>query len=207
MKPSTAFDKTIYLLVASIFVAQLVLVGCSSTESDGVELFEEGVEQNQESTRGENGGEPTKQVNEPQSSDEGDVEDVELEMESDMDIPTGLESDFEIDLDADSDEEVTMVYADGSYSSDGCYGSPAGNECIGVTITVENDVVTDVSVSGYAENETSQKYQKAFASGISGVVVGKSLDELTGVGVVNGSSLTPEGFNQALASVKANAKQ
>ena len=45
-----------------------------------------------------------------------------------------------------------------------------------------------------------------FANGISSVIVGKSIDTLGKIGAVNGSSLTPNAFNTAVAAIKTQAK-
>ncbi|NRG39921.1 FMN-binding protein [Rathayibacter sp. VKM Ac-2835] len=99
---------------------------------------------------------------------------------------------------------ATGAYADGTYEADGSYTSPGGNESVGVELTLESGVVTAVTVTPESENPTGQEYQSRFASGISGEVVGKSLDELD-VTKVSGSSLTSGGFNDAVETIKADA--
>ncbi|ROQ63757.1 FMN-binding protein [Rathayibacter sp. PhB152] len=99
---------------------------------------------------------------------------------------------------------ATGAYADGTYEADGSYTSPGGNESVGVELTLESGVVTAVTVTPESENPTGQEYQTRFASGISGEVVGKSLDELD-VTKVSGSSLTSGGFNDAVETIKADA--
>lgn len=129
---------------------------------------------------------------------ESDVQDA------DMELPTNEEVEEETGIDTDLDEE-SGIYEDGSYTATGSYASPAGPESVAVTLTVENDVVTGVSVVKNATNATSKQFQELFASGISAQVVGKSLDEIGDYSSVNGSSLTPNGFDSALASIKADA--
>jgi len=99
---------------------------------------------------------------------------------------------------------ATGAYADGTYEADGSYTSPGGNESVGVELTLESGIVTAVTVTPESENPTGQEYQSRFASGISGEVVGKSLDELD-VSKVSGSSLTSGGFNDAVETIKADA--
>ncbi len=96
------------------------------------------------------------------------------------------------------------LYQDGSYSSIGNYQSPAGPVSIAVDLSIKDNVVTSVTVSPQAENETARLFQEKFAGGISAAIVGMSLDELN-VREVAGSSLTPIGFNNALADIKASA--
>ncbi|MCJ1672803.1 MULTISPECIES: FMN-binding protein [unclassified Rathayibacter] len=105
---------------------------------------------------------------------------------------------------ASTGSTATGAYADGTYEADGSYTSPGGNESVGVELTLESGVVTAVTVTPESENPTGQEYQTRFASGISGEVVGKSLDELD-VTKVSGSSLTSGGFNDAVETIKADA--
>ncbi|MHA7238333.1 FMN-binding protein [Arthrobacter sp. TMS1-12-1] len=98
-----------------------------------------------------------------------------------------------------------QAYEDGTYTETGTYQSPAGQEEVGVTLTVEADVVTAVEVEPMPTNPTTTQYQGRFAGGISDVVVGKKLDELS-VDKVAGSSLTSGGFNDALGKIKSEAQ-
>lgn len=95
-------------------------------------------------------------------------------------------------------------YADGTYTATGSYATPESVETISVTLTVADDVVTAVSVSGDPQARESQQYQSQFIGGISDAVVGVDLDELS-VTRVAGSSLTSGGFNEALAQIKTDA--
>lgn len=95
-------------------------------------------------------------------------------------------------------------YKDGTYQAEGSYTSPGGNEKVGVSLTLAGGVVTAVTVTPESENPTGQQYQGRFASGISGEVVGKQLNELK-VSKVSGSSLTSGGFNDAVDAIKADA--
>lgn len=97
------------------------------------------------------------------------------------------------------------AYADGTYAATGSYESPAGPETVGVSVTLADGVVTAVEVTPEATNPASQKFQNQFASGVADVVVGKPIEGLT-VDAVSGSSLTPEGFNAALAEIVADAQ-
>lgn len=104
-----------------------------------------------------------------------------------------------------ADSAPLSLYMDGTYQQNGTYNSPAGVDTLGVSLTVKNDVVTAVDISVLATNEGSIYFQGLFADGIADFVVGKPLEELTGVSVVNGASLTPLGFNQALSAIKTEA--
>lgn len=102
-------------------------------------------------------------------------------------------------------KESSAMYKDGTYAAAGAYFSPAGPETIQVSVTLKNDVITDAKVTGESTNDKSTKFMGLFIAGFSEQVVGKSIDSVS-LGVVNGSSLTPMGFMNALKAVKQNAK-
>ncbi len=103
-------------------------------------------------------------------------------------------------------EEGAGMYKDGTYSAAGTYTSPAGPESIGVTLTVENDIVTDAAIVSNAVSPGSKKWQGEFIGGYKTLVVGKSLEDLAIVSAVSGSSLTPKGFNDAVVQIRAQAE-
>ena len=96
------------------------------------------------------------------------------------------------------------AYADGTYTADGSYATPESVETITVTVTLEDDVITDVEVTGNPTKRESEQYQSTFIGGISAEVVGKNIDEIS-VSRVAGSSLTSGGFNEAIQAIKAEA--
>ncbi|HYP73842.1 MAG TPA: hypothetical protein VEP72_07085 [Microbacterium sp.] len=96
------------------------------------------------------------------------------------------------------------VYTDGTYTAEGSYQTPESVETISVTVTLEDDVVTAVEVTGNPTKRESEQYQGQFIGGISDEVVGKSLDDIS-VSRVAGSSLTSGGFNQAIDQIKLDA--
>lgn len=95
-------------------------------------------------------------------------------------------------------------YGDGTFAAVGGYRSPAGAEEVNVSLTLKNGVVTAAAFQGTATNPKSVKMQAAFAAGFQEAVIGKSIDGLN-LDVVNGSSLTPMGFMDALSKIKAEA--
>jgi uncharacterized protein with FMN-binding domain len=96
------------------------------------------------------------------------------------------------------------TYADGTYTAEGSYATPESVESITVTVTLENDIVTDVEVTGDPQKRESVQYQGQFIGGIADVVVGEDLADIS-VSRVAGSSLTSAGFNQAIEAIKAEA--
>jgi uncharacterized protein with FMN-binding domain len=99
----------------------------------------------------------------------------------------------------------SSTYKDGTYSATGSYISPGGNEKIGVTVTLKNDVITAASVTPEPVSSMGQHFQGIFAANFQPLVVGKDISSVH-LTTVSGSSLTPGGFDNALAQIKAEAK-
>jgi uncharacterized protein with FMN-binding domain len=95
-------------------------------------------------------------------------------------------------------------YKDGSYSEDGSYLSPAGQQSVTVKVTLAADKVMAVTVIPHATDPTAKGYQSMFVQGIAAQVVGKDISDLQ-VSHVAGSSLTSGGFNAAIAAIKKDA--
>jgi hypothetical protein len=96
------------------------------------------------------------------------------------------------------------AYKNGMYEAVGEYTSPGGEEEIGVSLTLENNLIKDVEVEVKATRPISKKLQEDFAANYKTQVVGKSIDEVN-LGKVSGSSLTPKGFNDAIEKIKTEA--
>ena len=74
-----------------------------------------------------------------------------------------------------------------------------------VTLTLESDgTISDATFVGNSRTPRSITMQGQFAAGFKEQVLGKSIDELS-LSVVNGSSLTPKGFMDAVTKIKAEA--
>ncbi len=105
-------------------------------------------------------------------------------------------------------EDTSMMkeseYKDGTYEATGTYTSPAGEEEIDVTITIEGGKITDTESVSKATNPKSVAMQGVFIENYKSLVVGKSLDEVV-LDKVAGSSLTPKGFNDAVEQIKQEA--
>lgn len=98
------------------------------------------------------------------------------------------------------------AYRAGDYDATGSYQTPGGKQSVEVKMTLTADgTVSGVEVVPQAKSGNSVQFQKKFASGISGEVTGKKIDDLN-VSKVSGSSLTSGGFNAALETIKGEAK-
>ena len=95
-------------------------------------------------------------------------------------------------------------YTDGTYTESGTYNAPSGTETVDVTVTLADNVITDVSVVGEASDPQAKRHQGEFSDGIAAEVVGKNIDEIS-VDKIGGSSLTSGGFNEAIDTIKADA--
>ena len=96
-------------------------------------------------------------------------------------------------------------YKNGTYTEQGDYSSPGGQETISVSLTIKDDAVKAVTVKTVKADPTAQQYEAQFIGGISSAIVGKKIDDLH-VTQVAGSSLTSQGFDDALTKIKADAK-
>lgn len=95
-------------------------------------------------------------------------------------------------------------YNDGTYTAEGSYQTPETVEQISVTLTLEEGIVSEVTVEGDPQAPETEQYQGAFIGGIAEEVVGVAIDDLE-VSRVSGSSLTSGGFNAAVEDIKSQA--
>lgn len=96
-------------------------------------------------------------------------------------------------------------YFDGTYTASGAYVTPEGGEQIDITLLLKDGIITDATFLGKATDKASKTYQDFFSKGFKTEVVGKSIDEVS-LTVVNGASLTPKGFMDALNKIKVQAQ-
>lgn len=106
---------------------------------------------------------------------------------------------------AAADGKDSGDYRDGTYSVNSKYG-PVNEDSIDVKVTVKDQKITDIEVTGHPFTSISKKHQDAFAKAIPGVVVGKKLKGLD-VDTVAGASWTTEAFNKALETAREQASQ
>jgi len=109
-----------------------------------------------------------------------------------------------------SSSSLALQYANGVYSASGDYVvNPQLTDTVEVDITLENDVITEVSTSVESKSSTSVFWMTRFRDGITDIVIGKDIDEIDSadVSIVNGSSLTGKGFITALEDIKQQAQQ
>lgn len=100
---------------------------------------------------------------------------------------------------------ATSAYKDGTYSAVGSYTSPGGQEEVNVSLTVKNGVVTDSVFTASSPRPISNGFMQKVAANYKPLVIGKKLADLQ-LGAVSGSSLTPMGFNDAVAKIRVQAQ-
>ena len=103
------------------------------------------------------------------------------------------------------DSTDVSSYKDGTYSASGSYLSPGGRESVELTVTIKDGVITDTSLKTEASTKESEEHQELFADNYKTLVVGKNINGLS-LSRVAGSSLTSNGFNDALDEIRDDAR-
>lgn len=96
-------------------------------------------------------------------------------------------------------------FKDGAYEATGSYVSPGGNEEIKIRITLKNGVITSTSAQSKAHSSDGAEFQSQFIGAYKSEVVGKKITNVH-LSQVSGSSLTSQGFNDALSQIENQAK-
>lgn len=96
-------------------------------------------------------------------------------------------------------------YKDGTYSATGAYLSPGGRESVELTVTIKDGVITDTTLKTEGATLESEEHQELFADHYKELVVGKKINGLS-LSRVAGSSLTSNGFNDALDDIREDAR-
>lgn len=93
-------------------------------------------------------------------------------------------------------------YKDGQYAAIGVYAK--GKNSIDVSLDLEDGSIKSVTVTPMATNRMSLGLQKRFAVAIVTEVVGRPIEEVH-LDKLAGSSLTTQGFNDAVEQIKVKA--
>ncbi len=99
----------------------------------------------------------------------------------------------------------TQEYKDGTYTATGSYFSPGGDEKLGVTLTLKDDIISAASVTPEPATPNGEKFQTIFEHNFQPLVVGMNISTVH-LTKVSGSSLTGGGFDDALAQIEVEAK-
>lgn len=187
---SQSMEKTTFrsLFLLMVITGSIFALTACGPEKVEVEESKEGVKVEQ-SEKGEKG--EDKDKDDDKNDDKNVVPKIEVKP---------------VDTSAKADVKVTTKYADGTYTKVGSYESPGGSEVVTVTVSVKDEMIQSVNVVKGTDNETSERFQGLFIDGIGAEVVGKKMSDVK-VGVVNGSSLTGEGFNKAIEEIRVSAQK
>lgn len=104
-------------------------------------------------------------------------------------------------------QTIMQLIADGTYSKEIQYQYHSGVTTVDVSVTVKNDTVTAVSVTGVNPDKVSAKIIGNFAAALPDLVVGKRIDEIKLPKNVAGSSLTTAVFQQYVNGLVQNHGQ
>ena len=100
---------------------------------------------------------------------------------------------------------VTAGYKNGTYTATDDYAAPGGEEAITLDITLNNDLVIASTVTPIAHNALSASFQSRFIASYKSYVIGKKINDIK-LATVAGSSLTTQGFNNAIGQIEQQAK-
>ncbi|NBD73956.1 hypothetical protein GVX82_02855 [Patescibacteria group bacterium] len=145
---------------------------------------------------------------ESDTSDDEEVGDAATSSDA-ADEEPGEEADAETETEPTADAaEIQSTFADGTYTATADYLTPRRTtHTVDLTLTLEDDVVTAAAVTydGKPAGEYSNDYQEGFDAAYEAEVVGQPIENIS-LSRMGGSSLTPQGFNDALEAVKAEAR-
>lgn len=96
-------------------------------------------------------------------------------------------------------------YTDGTYTATGSYLSPGGRESIELTVTIKDGAIESTSMVAEASDAEAKEYQTLFDDHYKTLIVGKKVNGLS-LSRVAGSSLTSNGFNDALDEIRQEAR-
>ena len=99
---------------------------------------------------------------------------------------------------------ATSPYKDGTYVAMGTYQVHAGPEEIEIAVTLKDGLITSTSFKGTPKLPMSKRFMDMFDQNYKPMVVGKKISEIQ-LTKVSGSSLTPQGFNNAIEKIKQRA--
>gem|GEM_PF-6157535 len=107
-----------------------------------------------------------------------------------------------VDVASDTD------FTDGVYEANGEFVTARGRytESVDLTLTITDDIVTDMQVVGNINNRKSQQYQDRFEAVIDDFIIGKNLSSID-VDAVSGASDTTDGFMVAVNAIRTEARQ
>lgn len=98
---------------------------------------------------------------------------------------------------------LTTDFKNGGYATQSSYRTPDGTYQINVNLTIENDKITNSSISFDADG-ARDSYSKRFSNSYQSAIIGQDLGTAS-LSRVGGASLTTKAFNIALAGIRFQA--
>lgn len=104
-----------------------------------------------------------------------------------------------------STSTTTSSYKDGTYTASANYSVPHGYQnSINVSVTIKDGVISAASATHSSSDRESAEFIDSFNSSLSSKVVGQSLSGAS-FSRIGGASLTTDGFQTAIETVKNEA--
>lgn len=97
-------------------------------------------------------------------------------------------------------------YRDGTYTATGNYTRPGGPDKVNVTVTLKKNIIQSARVTPGSSHPVASRFQRLAAGPLAAQVTGKNIDSVR-AGKTAGSSLTPQGFNNAISKIKSQARR
>ena len=97
------------------------------------------------------------------------------------------------------------TYKDGQYTASASYEAPGETESITISVTLTANIITGTSAKSGSNSPVSSLYQQQFIAGYKQQIVGKNINSVK-LSRISGSSLTSQGFNEALTQIKKQAQ-
>jgi len=79
------------------------------------------------------------------------------------------------------------------------YSTPAGTEVNNISIGVENDTITNFSMTIETKNDVSIAYQKKFVAEMKKEIIGKPVSQIAQLDTIAGATVTTQAFTDAFA--------
>lgn len=178
---SKVFQKNTVVLAAILILAISVITGCTSAPvSDLNQTMDQNnqlVDQNQ----------PINDANKDQNV---------AQIEDNNSLETGTKTGTE-----QIEEAIELAVANGTYEDQLTYAYHSGTETVDVRVTVQDDVITEATVTSDTTTPTSKRLIEGVNAALPELVVGKKITEVEIPANVAGSSLTTAAFKGYLENL------